>query len=218
MQDAEDPGPGPVAGYPLQAGFGKPAHPDQPRRIENFDDPQQVGIAGCFHRGHLRSWNFVRGAVASGLLQKNQGAIIHHKKVFEELLRSAELIRRPAPEPPAADLAALAAEPFHRPLGMFCPGRLHRGLDPHPVPHCRHFPKGHPGLGHAERSRIHPEKEALFFPGPELPQVGLVRRPGVIQRMIDMGHGQRKRQGPQDPAQRVGGGSQGIGGGGHPGP
>lgn len=68
-------------------------------------------------------------------------------------------------------------------------------LDAHPIADGGNFTEWHPRLGHAEGPRIHPQEENLTRSGCRVPsQVGLVARPGIVQRAVDKVSGRRKRE------------------------
>ncbi len=68
-------------------------------------------------------------------------------------------------------------------------------LDAHPIADGSNFTERHPRLGHPKRARIHPQEENLARSSCRVPsQVGLVARPGIVQRAVDKVSGRRKRE------------------------
>ncbi|MNL35315.1 hypothetical protein D3C87_1573400 [compost metagenome] len=94
---------------------------------------------------------------------------------------------RSPPEPGAAYLALLAGEAIDGPSRVLLGGLADGDLDPHPVPHHLDVPEGHPGLGHAEGSRVHAQEHDPLMAVPVATDVGLVARMGVDQRVVDVG-------------------------------
>ena len=67
-------------------------------------------------------------------------------------------------------------------------------LDPQPVAHGGDFAERHARLHHPERAGIHAEEHDLFARGAEVLQIGLVRSPGIDERVIDMCDRRLERQ------------------------
>jgi len=104
----------------------------------------------------------------------------------EEGLGLAEALLEQAPETTSAHLGAMAGEPGHLLAGMLLVGSTDRPLETHPVTDGGDLAERHAGLGHAERSGIHAEEEDLLRAGSrKATQVGLVRGPSIVQRLID---------------------------------
>ena len=70
---------------------------------------------------------------------------------------------------------------------MFEARAFYRRLDAEPMADGGDFAEGDAGLHHAERPRVHAQEDDLLLGIPEFLQVRFVRRPRVIERVIDMG-------------------------------
>ena len=80
-----------------------------------------------------------------------------------------------------------------------------------PVAHGGDFAERHPRLHHAEWPRVHAEQDDPFGPGAESPQIVLVWRPGISQRVIDVPDGGCELQPGSFPAQAPGGCDERLG-------
>jgi hypothetical protein len=94
----------------------------------------------------------------------------------------------------AAHLAARAREAEHRPLRMLARRARHCSFDAEPVAHLRHVAEGHPRLCHAERSRVHAEEDHALGRVCVGIDVGVVRAPRVLERIVDVCHRGREAQ------------------------
>ena len=67
------------------------------------------------------------------------------------------------------------------------PARFADGrLDHHPVANRPNFPERHAGLDHAERPRVHSEEHNPFAGIAVFEQIRLVRKPGIIERIVNV--------------------------------
>ena len=80
----------------------------------------------------------------------------------EKISGPREAAGKKSPEPLAADLASTAGKPFDGTSGVFQPRFADGRLDSQPVPNRLDFTEGNAGLHHAERTRIHPQKNHLL--------------------------------------------------------
>ena len=118
-----------------------------------------------------------------------------HEVLGEETVRRPESLPEESPEAATADFGAVAGETGHRLAGMLALRPADWQIDAQPVPHRGDLAERHAGLGHAEGARIHAKEEDLARAGRRVPaEVGLVRRPGVIQGPVDVIRGRRELQ------------------------
>ena len=108
--------------------------------------------------------------------------------ILEEIFGLGKPFRKKSPQAPSTDFGSRAIEAFNRPLGVFSLGLLHRFVDLHPVANCRDFAEGHTSLRHAPRPRIHSEEEDVFLTSAKLREIRLVGRPGILERIVDVGY------------------------------
>jgi hypothetical protein len=88
----------------------------------------------------------------------------------------------------------------------------HGFVNAHPVAHGGDFTEGHAGLRHAEGAGIHADQDDALFAAAKAPQIGLMRRPGVVERLIDVFDRRGEAQRAQGFTQGPGGGDEGVGG------
>ena len=113
--------------------------------------------------------------------------------IGEEGLRLAEAFLKEPPETAAADLRTVTGETGYLLAGVLFLRTPDRHLEPHPIPDGGDLPERHAGLGHPERTWIHAQEEHLLRPRSRIAsQIGLVRSPGVVQRLVDEVRGRRK--------------------------
>ena len=75
------------------------------------------------------------------------------------------------------------------------PGRFpDGGINADPIAHGRHFTKRHTGLRHAKRSRVHAQENDSFFTISRKPQILLVGRPGIVERVVNVSDNTSKVQ------------------------
>lgn len=111
----------------------------------------------------------------------------------EEGFGRPETFLAQTPESTTADLRTMAGETGHLLAGVLFLRTPDRHLEPHPIPDGGDLPERHAGLGHPERTRIHAQEEHLLRPRSRIAsQIGLVRSPGVVQRLVDEVRGRRK--------------------------
>jgi hypothetical protein len=72
---------------------------------------------------------------------------------------------------------------------MFAHRAANLGRDTKPIAHSGNFAERHARLRHAEWTRIHTEKNDAFPASAEAAEVLLVRGPGVVERVVNEGHG-----------------------------
>ena len=177
--------------------LGVAADADDRRDAKRLDHPAQQPIARHVHGRHGLGRQLLRHGVAPKLrvLEEQQRAIIMHEVLGEETVRRPETLAEEPPEATPADFGAVAGETGHRLAGML-PFRPADGqVDAQPVPHRGDLAERHAGLGHAEGPGVHAEEEDLARAGGRVPaEVGLVRRPGVIQGPVDVIGGGRELQ------------------------
>src|SRR5438128_2665165 len=102
---------------------------------------------------------FIRRAIASGLFEKRERAVVRDEVIAEEFLRRTEAFREQSPEPFAADFAAMAIESSHEPFRMFARRAIDLHFDAEPIADGGDLAERDAGLGHAERAGIHSEKQ-----------------------------------------------------------
>ena len=168
--------------------LGITSYADHGADAEGLDDDPQELVALLVHGRHDLVRQFLRDDVATllGVLEEQERAVIVHKVIGEEGFRLPEALLKKPPEPAATDLRTVTGEPGHLLTGMLFLWPPDRHLQPHPVPDGGDLPERHAGLGHPEGSGIHAQEEHLLRPrGRVASQIGLVRGPGVVQRLVD---------------------------------
>ena len=114
--------------------------------------------------------------------------------VGEESLRLTETFLEKSPQAATAHLGAMAREAGDLLARMLLVGTPDRHLQPHPVSDGGDLAERHAGLGHAEWSGIHAQEKHLLGSVRRIPtQVGFMRGPGVVQRLVDEIRRRRKR-------------------------
>ncbi len=111
----------------------------------------------------------------------------------EESFSRPEAFLAETPQSSAADLRTVTGKTGHFLARVLLLRPSNRHLQPHPVPDGGDLPERHTGLGHPEGSWIHAQEEHLLRPrGRVTSQIGLVRGPGIVQRLIDEVRRRRK--------------------------
>ena len=172
--------------------LGVTADADDGADAERLDHDAQELVALLVHRRHDLIRQFFRDDVPTllGVLEEQQRAIIMDQVLGEESLGLAETFLEQTPEAATADLGSVAGEAGDLLARMLFFGTPDRHLQPHPVADGGDLAERHAGLGHAERSGIHPQEEHLLRPGGGIStQIGLVRSPRVVQRLVDVVRG-----------------------------
>ena len=105
---------------------------------------------------------------------------------LEKNFRRTEPFLEQSPKPTPAHLGIGTVESKNGTLGIEILRRADFCGNFQPVTHRRHFAKGNPRLHHAERPWIHAEKNDALFAAAEFAQILFMRRPRVIQRIIDV--------------------------------
>jgi len=127
-------------------------------------------------------------------------------------LRLAKTLGEVAPEPPAADFRLRAVKTEHGALRMLALRFAHGFADAHPVAHGGDLAKGDAGLRHAEGAGIHADEDDALRAASKTPQIGFMRRPGVVERLVNIVHRLGKAQRTEGFTQGQGGGDKGGGG------
>ena len=169
--------------------FAEAADAEDQARPQEVDDVDEGVIAGGIQRLALFAWQLVRGPVAPGVLEEGQRAVVPDEEPTEECLGGSETGLRPAPEALTADLPPRAGESRDRPGGMLLPRRFDAAVDAEPVAHGGYFAEGHPGLHHAEGTRVHSEEQDVRLGSAVTVQVLTVCPAGVVERVVDMADG-----------------------------
>ncbi len=176
-----------IQGFPRPR-LGITAHADDSTDAECLDHDAQELVALLIHGRHDLIREFFRDDVPPllGILEEEQRAVVMDEVISEEDLGLTEAFLEQAPETTTAHLGAMAGEPGHLLAGVFVVGSTDRHLEPHPVADGGDLAERHASLGHAERAGVHAQEEYLPRPGSrEATQVGLVRGPSIVQRLID---------------------------------
>ncbi len=179
---------------PQRPSLREAADPDDEPGIEHVDRLPQRQIAGGEQRRLLLRPQPVRGQVRAALQEKRQRAVVPDQEPLEEGLRAAEAPLRPPPHPAAADLAPAAVEAEDRPFRMLIHRRLHRRVDAEPVPHPGDLAEWNAGLGHPPGTRIHADQHDPARSVAGQVQIRAMSRPGVDQRVVDVGDGRTEAQ------------------------
>ena len=144
-------------------------------------------------RRRLGCRQLVRGHIA-GVVEKSQGAVVGNEMLDKKGIGAAETLPKESPQAPPADLRAQTGKAFDRPRGILHCGLPHHTLDPQPVTHRGDLAKRHAALNHSEGAGIHAEKQHPPVACRVTAQVGLMRRPGVGQGVVDVAHRRREAQ------------------------
>ena len=107
------------------------------------------------------------------------------KKIFG----AAKAPGKESPQSPPADFGAFTGKAFDRPFRMFASRFGYGRFDLQPVTHGIDLAKRHAGLRHAERAGIHAEEDDTFALVAESSQIIFVRRPGVLERVVNVRNG-----------------------------
>lgn len=198
----------------LSAGLRKGTNAYDPFGIEGGDDFAEVGVAELFHGLGFAGGELVRGAVATAFLHENEGAVIGHKMLLEEVFSRAKTLGEEAPEAAAADFGVFAGKAGDAAFGVLVLGMSDFRFDLHPVAYRGDFAKGHAGLGHAEGARVHADEDDTFFAFAVTAEVELVRNAGVFERIVNVGRGRGEGEGGEAAAEITRGLDE-SGGGGH---
>src|SRR5689334_24428099 len=75
---------------------------------------------------------------------------------------------------------------------MFAKRPADVSCDSHPASNRVDFPEGHSCLCHAKRTRVHSQKDHAPSSAAKFPEIRFMRRPCVIERIIDEFDGDRK--------------------------
>ena len=104
----------------------------------------------------------------------------------EEILCAAEAVGKKPPETLTADFCARAIETVDWSLGSENLRVVDRFVNAQPVAYGRDLSKRDARLRHPEWAGIHPEKDNALFPIRVSPQIGFVRGPSVIERIVNV--------------------------------
>ena len=106
--------------------------------------------------------------------------------VGEESPRLTETFLEKPPQAATAHLGAMACKPGHLLTRVLLVGSTNRHLETHPVADGGDLAERHASLGHTERAGVHAQEEDLLRAGSrKATQVGLMRSPSIVQRLID---------------------------------
>ena len=147
--------------------FGEGTDADQPLRLQNLDDPAEVGVAGFVESRAFGAREFIRRTVASAFLHEDERAVVGDEMLCKEGFGLSPMARDCAPEPRTADFAPGASEALNRSPGMFVARSIDSLFDAQPVTDNRNLTKGHTRLGHAVGAWVHSEKEHSLLALPE---------------------------------------------------
>ena len=190
--------------------FGKGADADDPFGLEGGDDGAEVGVAGGFHGGGFGGGKFVWGVIAAAGFDEDEGAVVGDEVVCKKGFCFAEALGKEAPEASAADFGIGAVEADDGALFVFALGFADGFVDAHPVADGGDFAEGDAGLGHAKGAGVHADEDDAFLAAAKAAQVGLMRCPGVVERLIDVLDRGGEVERAQGFAQGLGGGDEGV--------
>ena len=168
--------------------LGITADADDGADAESLDHDAQELVALLVHGSHDLIREFFRNDIAPllGVLEEEQRAVIMNEVIREEGLGLAEALLKQPPETTTAHLRAMAGKPGHLLTRVLLVGSTNRHLETHPVADGGDLAERHASLGHAERAGVHAQEENLLRAGSrEATQVGLMRSPSIVQRLID---------------------------------
>ena len=178
----------------LRAVRGKGPNPDNPFGLEDRHHSAQMAVAGSAKRGGRNGGKFVGRKVAPNRIEECERAVVHDEMLRKKVFRGSESFRKQTPEPPPTDLGSQAGKTRDVFPGMFVRGLADGRRDTQPVPHSGDLAKRDAGLGHAKGAGIHAEKNDALAPATVPPEIHRVRVPGVIERVVNVRHGQEKFQ------------------------
>ena len=187
-----------------RTGFGPGTDADHPFRFEDFRHPPQMGVAGRQQRTLLGRRQLVRREVAAAV-EEGQRTVIGHEVPGKKGLGGAKTFGEQPPQAPPAHFRSGAGETLDRAFGVFKRGFAHLALDAHPVAHRGDLAEGHAGLHHPEGAGVHADEHHPLAPLAKALQIGRIGRPGVVERVIDVGDGGRKPHAVDGVGQRAGG-------------
>ena len=165
------------------------AHSHEPFWLKDRYRIPQVLVASCEQGVFFIRRQLVGCTVASALFDENQRTIVQDDMLQEKALRAAEAFGEQPPEPAPADFRAVALEARNRPARVLTPGPADGATDAKPIANGGDFAEGNTGLGHAEWTRVHPEKDDSLTALAKSAQVVGVRFPGVGKWVIYVGDG-----------------------------
>ena len=168
--------------------LGITSHADHGADAEGLDDDPQELVALLVHGRHDLVRQFLRDDVATllGVLEEQERTIVVDEMFGEEGFSRPEAFLAETPQTSAADLRTVTGKTGHLLARMLFLRTTDRHLQPHPIPDGGDLPERHASLGHPEGPWIHAQEEHLLWPRSGIPsQVGLVRGPGVVQRLVD---------------------------------
>ena len=177
------------------ARLGVATDADDRTDAKRLDHHAQQLVALLVHRRHDLRRQLLRDDVTPllGVLEEQQRAIVMDEMFGEEGLGRTETFLAETPQTTTADLRTVTGETGHLLAGVLFLRTPDRHLEPHPIPDGGDLPERHAGLGHPERTWIHAQEEHLLRPRSRIAsQIGLVRSPGVVQRLVDEVRGRRK--------------------------
>ena len=153
-------------------------------RIQDGDEGYQMPHAHGVHGGALFRGQLVRSDVGACGAHPDQGAVVGHVVVAEEVFRRAEGFRKQPPQAAAAHFRTRAVKPLHGAFGVGVFRPAHFFADVHPVDDGVHFSEGYARLGHAEGAGIHAQEKVPFFTVSVFQHVLFVRYPCVGKRVV----------------------------------
>ncbi|MFM2211509.1 MAG: hypothetical protein RL639_703 [Verrucomicrobiota bacterium] len=168
--------------------LGVAAHADDGADTECLDDDPQELVTFLVHRRHDLVREFLGDDVTTllGVLEEQERTIVMDEVLGEEGLGRPETFLAEPPQAATTDLRTMTGEAGHLLARVLLLRTSDRHLQPHPVPDGGDLPERHAGLGHPERTRIHAQEEHLLRPRSRIAsQIGLMRSPGVVQRLVD---------------------------------
>ena len=175
--------------------LGITAYADHGADAECLDDHPQQLVALLIHRRHDLVRELLGDDVTPllGVLEEQERTIVVDEVFGEEGFSRPEAFLAETPQAAAADLRTVTGKTGHLLARVLFLRTTDRHLQPHPIPDGGDLPERYAGLGHPKGSRIHAQEEHLLRPRSRIAsQIGLVRGPSVVQRLIDEVRRRRK--------------------------
>ena len=171
-----------------RTGLGVTTHADDGTHAQRLNHHAQELVTLLIHWRHDLIRQFFRDDIPPllSVLEEEQRAVVMDEVVGEEGIGLAEALLEQAPETTTAHLRAMAGETGNFLARVFLVRSTDRHLQPQPVADGGDLAERHTGLSHAEWPGIHAEEEDLLRAGSrKATQVGLVRGPSIVQRLVD---------------------------------
>ena len=146
------------------------------------------------------------------MVEEGERTVVGDEVLGEEGVGTFEFLGEVAPQAAAGNFRAGAGVAFDRTRGILLRRLADRGFDAEPVARGGDLAEGDAALHHAEGAGVHAQKNDALFARAVAAQILLVRRPGVVERVVDVADGRGEGERVDLGREAAGGVNQVLGG------